>query len=1041
MVPRRGGKSWMGWFHVLCIYLISISACGFDGSFEPGLEPGSHISVEPQEALGFVPGMEMHGGGLQNFVIGFQPIIDGGGYQYAEQFMYLWRESSAQILQMCGLQSRYVHLAFLCLVVIGIMYNRCRKRVRKVNRLSRHGLRLRCMRRLQLRATILVFMVRTSQAMEAGSSQQAGAGNMQEILLTRLAELAQAATSAAVSADNAVRAQAAAQGTTGDGSFSAFRGLGDASRILKCPDTFSGEDAMCFPQWKLQFTSWLGFGDTRFVSKMAEVEAESEPPHFEDYTVENKDLAVKLHAILTSYLRGRCSQLVRASLGTRDGFWLWRALNQQFMPHTRQRSLALATAISNYPAFSGSKSVLENVLQLEHVIDEYESASGNTYPSGLKRSTLPRCCRKELRDHLQLNMRADTSYETVREAILNYDRVTSVWSSDKVLKQLEQNPLDRPGEPSASSNGVAPMEVDRVEDKGNHKGGGKWHKGSKGKGAGWGSAGAGWWQKGKGAKGKGKRKGGGKKGYKGQGKKGKSNGKGKKGGKQKGLERDVCRICGGTGHWGNECPQRQVRAVQEQTSGQESVGYGSTYAPSTASYNPSQAAPSYRSDARQPVQQPQVRRVNLYHIATPPETVPEIYELHSDAGDDDEFYSIRMVSDVSANVSKDCFYDWLDGRVFHPNEQCAIRAVSHVPGDHAGDWIILDSGADVSLLPNSYGDVGIPVTHRNLQLEDAQGGSLAVAGMRRADVHVLGINGQSTVINEEFVLSNVTSVLLSLGRLMRQGWMLQSDGSGTVGEGTGVSLVSPDRSVTIPVVYRRNSLAISAKVCSVQMVHGPQRVRAVATVTSEIESGKRGSWQLASDGTPYLFTMGTNFVDPRYAWGKYWPYRTTCVRQGNSGVVEMAEIYIYGGGRAICSDSSMQFTGVSYLDVQRGNPHHWQSVMEFVSEEVNQTAREQQQRREEPSSSSAGSGDVSLDVFPHESGVPMELASSRFPWCEQSWDKAKVMGMNCLGSATGVAQRCICNCKSAVQGASWKRAYLVGLLCVLPLSSRERCMS
>lgn len=67
-------------------------------------------------------------------------------------------------------------------------------------------------------------------------------------------------------------------------------------------------------------------------------------------------------------------------------------------------------------------------------------------------------------------------------------------------------------------------------------------------------------------------------------------------------------------------------------------------------------------------------------------------------------------------------------------------------------WIVLDSGADVSLLPYRC-LVGQDTPSPNLQLEDAQGNSLAVGGMKQAQVEFEHCLNDKTgcCISESFV--------------------------------------------------------------------------------------------------------------------------------------------------------------------------------------------------------------------------------------------------------------------------------------------------
>ena len=125
------------------------------------------------------------------------------------------------------------------------------------------------------------------------------------------------------------------------------------------------------------------------------------------------------------------------------------------------------------------------------------------------------------------------------------------------------------------------------------------------------------------------------------------------------------------------------------------------------------------------------------------------------------------------------------------------------------EFIVLDSGADVSLVPRRFGWSGYPLTKPDVMLQDAQGAQVNVSGMRRIELALLGAQCN---IGESFVVAGVTNILVSLGRLMKMGWTVQqSEIPGEAGK-----LVTPDGSVDVPDNFRRNSLVVRANVMSVQ---------------------------------------------------------------------------------------------------------------------------------------------------------------------------------------------------------------------------------
>ena len=289
----------------------------------------------------------------------------------------------------------------------------------------------------------------------------------------------------------------------------------------------------------------MAYGDKRFSELLGKVEKMSHAPSFSSYDAEQKSIANKFFAILSSYLRCRTNALVRAvANGDKDGFSLWYDLCKECLPTSKQRTLSLAQTFAQYLQFSSKTSILEQILNFEQLVSQHESSSGNVFPSNLKAATILRCSPQRIREYLQLSLKEDSTYADIREAVLAHERVTKGFSTDQILKQVQA-----PEEYDTS----ARMKVDRVfKSSKDHKG--KDKKGdSKGRGCDAFSSGFPWgFGRGKGKeqqqKGKSKEK-------KGPGKKdgGKSKGKQKS---SKGSSSEGCWICGDTFHWSEECPNR-----------------------------------------------------------------------------------------------------------------------------------------------------------------------------------------------------------------------------------------------------------------------------------------------------------------------------------------------------------------------------------------------------------------------------------------------------------------------------------------------------
>ena len=146
----------------------------------------------------------------------------------------------------------------------------------------------------------------------------------EQAFLQQMTNLAEAATKAAVAAEQALQAV----GSASSGSDPTQSGLSAATRVLKNPDTFNGDDPYSFSTWKFAFTSWLSYGDSRYQAVLEEIERHVGQP-MRAYNPAETEMSKKLYAILCSYLKGKCVSLVRSLEKTKDGFRLWQALHQR----------------------------------------------------------------------------------------------------------------------------------------------------------------------------------------------------------------------------------------------------------------------------------------------------------------------------------------------------------------------------------------------------------------------------------------------------------------------------------------------------------------------------------------------------------------------------------------------------------------------------------------------------------------------------------------------------------------------------------------
>ena len=103
-------------------------------------------------------------------------------------------------------------------------------------------------------------------------------------------------------------------------------------------------------------------------------------------------------------------------------------------------------------------------------------------------------------------------------------------------------------------------------------------------------------------------------------------------------------------------------------------------------------------------------------------------------------------------------------------DQFFIRGVTNDDVTH----VVLDSGADMSVLPLSFKDLGTPLPRKSI-LRDAQGNKMKGGDLRQAEVLLEDESGQWICLRETFAVSNVAEPLLALGKLLKKGWKLETE--------------------------------------------------------------------------------------------------------------------------------------------------------------------------------------------------------------------------------------------------------------------------
>ena len=570
------------------------------------------------------------------------------------------------------------------------------------------------------------------------------------------------------------------------------------ARHLKAPDVFKpdGREAelKLWSDWKFSFLNYVKGLDPSMAHSMDMVEENVDANYdLGDMTDETKAKSVRLYSLLTSYLRQRPLKLIRR-IKNENGFAAWQTLIKEMQPATRARALALLSQLSRIQ-FAEGKSVSEQLPQFEALILEYERISSQKYSDDAKVAAVLLACPLQIRQHLHLWLTDATTYEQLKDRIIQLEAVTTKWDTSNSLTLPTRTLGDD----------ATPMEVDYIGRSGKGKKGGK-SKGKESKGKEKGR------EKGKSKDGKGSWKGAdkGKSMWEqGPGKKGKQEkgGKGSKGG--------ACHLCGKMGHYAKDC-WRRVAQIEETTN----LGGASSSSTSHTGGGGAGTATTHTAS------------VKMVRLETPPEARSlEVFDLTTprDEGTEAHPWRVGMVEVIEENFEVEEFYD-LEENEFQEchestvevpsgvtiiamdlqdeEEQMAVNMVRMNYEEEEDKCLItLDSGADISVLPRSYAHVGLRQDGREeLKMVDAQGRKIPVPA--KAKIRLVGSDGRQIELVEEFVLGNVQHPILCAGKLLRRGWSLGNvDGS--------LHLKHEGRAVNIPLNNDRNSLQCEARIFAV----------------------------------------------------------------------------------------------------------------------------------------------------------------------------------------------------------------------------------
>ena len=284
------------------------------------------------------------------------------------------------------------------------------------------------------------------------------------------------------------------------------------------------EDRRLWSDWRFAATQYLMAKDVKFQESLQVVLGSASPLVMSALDQEEQTRSRQLFSFLAGSVKGRLLALLREDAVARARL---RGDPKDPMadvePTSGAAAIGLLETILNIPAPPKGTALRDAIIGMERLFVDYEATSGAKLSEHLKIATLRRLLPAELRVHVNLLVKDDSNYESVKKAV-----------SESEVADRRFEPLR--AEAVYDHGGVAPMEVDQVKGFGGKGKGkdkpkcpicGKNHAGK-------------CWSKGKDGKGKSKGKA----------------GHDHKGGKGKDDQRPKCQICDKTGHSADKCFQR-----------------------------------------------------------------------------------------------------------------------------------------------------------------------------------------------------------------------------------------------------------------------------------------------------------------------------------------------------------------------------------------------------------------------------------------------------------------------------------------------------
>ena len=197
--------------------------------------------------------------------------------------------------------------------------------------------------------------------------------------------------------------------------------------------------------------------------------------------------------------------------------------------------------------------------------------------------------------------------------------------------------------------------------------------------------------------------------------------------------------------------------------------------------------------------------------------------------------------------------------------------------------IIIDSGADAPIFPATWKEFGKQVVERGKRsgLQDAQGRPIPTMGRRDIEVLLRDDQGKVVRIRERVTISDaVSQPILCFGRLMEQGWSINSREQALIHEADG-------KEGKIPVEMQNKSLTVLGHIRMIE--EKPLVVRMMSVTLDDSLRQLNHGWHLNERGMEVGFHLSNCYQDPSLVSQELTDRRRTALIQHPTGLWDMVE--------------------------------------------------------------------------------------------------------------------------------------------------------